>query len=153
MALVYLALGSNLGHQLKNLNDAVIAISLEAGNVLSLSDLMQSSPQGFISGNQFLNGVLLLETELSPLRLLEKLKEIEKRMGRTANKTNVYEDRIIDIDILLYDNQIINLPELKIPHPKMTERDFVLIPLTEIAPGMIHPVTGQKLIDLIKNQI
>lgn len=150
MALVYLALGSNLGNQLKNLNDAVIAISIEIGNVLGLSTFIRSSPQGFVSENQFLNGVLLLETELSPLHLLEKLKEIEKRMGRTAKTTNVYEDRIIDIDILLYDQQIINLPELKIPHPKMTERDFVLIPLTEIAPELIHPVTGQKLIDLIK---
>jgi len=151
MALVYLALGSNLGNRLKNLNDAVIAISLESGNVLGLSTFMQSSPQGFKSENDFLNAVLLLETELSPLRLLEKLKEIEKRMGRIVKSTNTYEDRIIDIDILLYDQQIINLPELKIPHPKMTERDFVLLPLTEIAPGLIHPVTGQKLIDLIKH--
>lgn len=150
MALVYLALGSNLGNQLKNLNEAVIAISLELGNVISVSDFIWSMPQGFVSENRFLNGVLMLETEFSALCLLGKVKEIERLMGRTVNKSNEYEDRIIDIDILLYDSQIINLPELKIPHPKMTERDFVLIPLAGIAPGLIHPVTGQKLSDFIR---
>jgi len=149
MAFIYLALGSNLGNKHKHLNDAVIAISLELGNVLSVSSFYPSTPQGFKSENPFLNGVLLLDTELSPIQLLKKTQQIELSLGRTKKDTENYEDRIIDIDILLYDNQIIDLPTLKIPHPKMLERDFVLIPLTEIAPDLIHPITGLKYFNLI----
>lgn len=149
MAFTYLALGSNLGNKQKHLNDAVIAISLEIGNVLSVSSFYTSAPQGFESENPFLNGVILLETELSPLQLLEKTQAIEQNMGRTQKNSQDYEDRIIDIDILLYDNQIIELPTLKIPHPKMLERDFVLIPLSEIAPELMHPGTDFKYIEMI----
>lgn len=149
MALAYLGLGTNLGNKHKNLNDALVALSLEAGNVLGVSSFYASKPVGFESENEFLNAVVLIETRLSPFQLLEKTQEIERKLGRVIKSGNGYSDRLIDIDILLYDNQIIDQPTLKIPHPLMTERDFVLVPLTEIAPELVHPVTGRKFQDLL----
>lgn len=149
MALAYLGLGTNLGNKHKNLNDALVALSLEAGNVLVVSSFYASKPVGFESESEFLNAVVLIETRLSPFQLLEKTQEIERKLGRVTKSGNGYSDRLIDIDILLYDNQIIDQPTLKIPHPLMTERDFVLVPLTEIAPELVHPVTGRKFQDLL----
>lgn len=147
MALTYLGLGTNLGNKQKNLNDAIIALSIGAGNVLAVSSFVHSEPLGFASENQFLNAVVLFETTLSPFQLLEKTQEIERSLGRTAKSVTGYSDRIIDIDILLYDNELVDQPTLKIPHPKMTERDFVLIPLLELAPDLAHPATGIKFRD------
>ena len=147
MALTYLGLGTNLGNKQKNLNDAIIALSIGAGNVLAVSSFVHSEPLGFASENQFLNAVVLFETTLSPFQLLEKTQEIERSLGRTAKSVTGYSDRIIDIDILLYDNELIDQPTLKIPHPKMTDRDFVLIPLLELAPDLAHPATGIKFRD------
>ena len=148
MALTYLGLGTNLGNKQKNLNDAIIALSIGAGNVLAVSSFVHSEPLGFASENQFLNAVVLFETTLSPFQLLEKTQEIERSLGRTAKSVTGYSDRIIDIDILLYDNELIDQPTLKIPHPKMTERDFVMIPLAEIAPDLIHPATGVRFSEM-----
>ena len=147
MALTYLGLGTNLGNKQKNLNDTIIALSIGAGNVLAVSSFVHSEPLGFASENQFLNAVVLFETTLSPFQLLEKTQEIERLLGRTAKSVTGYSDRIIDIDILLYDNELVDQPTLKIPHPKMTERDFVLIPLLELAPDLAHPATGIKFRD------
>jgi len=148
MALVYLGLGTNLGDKEQNLNDAVMALAPEIGNVLSLSSFYVSKSWGFESENDFVNAVLLVETTLSPFALLAKIQEIERCLGRPAKDVPEYVDRIIDIDILLYDNLIINQPTLKIPHPLLAERDFVLLPLTEIAPDLVHPVFGKKMIEL-----
>lgn len=150
MALVYLGLGTNLGDKERNLNDAIISLSLHIGAVVCQSTFYVSEPWGFESENQFLNAVVLLETNLPPFDLLAKTQEMERNMGRVAKSTSGYSDRLIDIDILFYDNLIIDQPTLKIPHPLIVERDFVLMPLVEIAPELVHPVLGKKIIDLIK---
>lgn len=149
MALTYLGLGTNLGNKQQNLNDAITALSVEVGKVMAVSSFMVSAPWGFDSENTFLNTVVLMETELTPFALLQKTQEIERSLGRTAKSTHGYADRLIDVDILLYDNLLIDQPTLKIPHPLIMERDFVIIPLTEIAPDLVHPVTGQRFIDLV----
>lgn len=136
MAKTYLSLGSNLGDNEQNIIEAVAAIGSEVGIVRRVSDYFESEPQGFISKNKFLNIAILVVTDLKPLQLLSKLQEIEQKLGRTTKSTAGYADRLIDIDILLYDNEIINTPELKIPHPLMLERDFVLVPLREIDPEL-----------------
>lgn len=136
MAKAYLSLGSNLGNKEQNIVEAVAAIGSEVGIVRRVSDYYHSEPQGFISENKFLNIAVLVVTNLKPLQLLSKLQEIEQKLGRESKSINEYADRLIDIDILLYDNEIVNLPELKIPHPLMLERDFVMIPLREIAPEL-----------------
>ena len=149
MAFVYLGLGTNLGEKERNLHDAVIALGSEVGNVLRLSSFHASRPWGFKSENNFLNAVMLIETNLSPFELLNITQDIEKNLGRIKKSDVNYTDRIIDIDILLYDNLIIDQPKLKIPHPLLTERDFVLIPLAEIAPDLIHPLLKKKIIELV----
>ena len=149
MALVYLGLGTNLGDKERNLNEAIRKISLEVGKVICQSEFYASKPWGFESRNEFLNAVVSVETNLLALALLAQTQEIEHELGRTAKSTKGYTDRVIDIDILLYDNEIIDLPELKIPHPFITERDFVYIPLLEIAPNLVHPASGKKFRELV----
>lgn len=149
MALVYLGLGTNLGEKERNLNDAIISLSQELGFVIRSSTFYKSKPWGFESDNDFLNAVVLIDTNLTPFDVLSKTQEIEKSLGRTAKTISGYSDRLIDIDILLYDNLIIDQPTLKIPHPLIAERDFVIIPLTEIAPELVHPVFGRKMVELL----
>ena len=149
MSLVYLGLGTNLGDKEQNLHQAVRCLSAEVGSVLSLSSFYASRPWGFVSEYEFLYASVLVETNLPPLELLSKTQEIEKSIGRTAKSTSGYSDRMIDIDILLYDKSIIDEPTLKIPHPLMTKRDFVLIPLLEIAPELVDPVSKRKFQDFI----
>jgi 2-amino-4-hydroxy-6-hydroxymethyldihydropteridine diphosphokinase len=129
----YLGLGSNLGDKKENIDHAIRQISRETGNVLRQSSYYTSQSQGFQSENDFVNVVVLVETEFAPLDLLHQLQEIEKELGRTYKSIDgVYADRIIDIDILLYEDMVIDLPELKVPHPHMKERDFVMKPLNQI---------------------
>lgn len=129
----YLSLGSNLGQRQRNIQDAVEMINARAGRVVRLSPLHETLPWGFESDNTFLNAALCLHTKLSPLRLLDVTQEIEREMGRKEKSAaGVYHDRIIDIDILLYDDLHINTPRLTIPHPLMRQRDFVMTPLREI---------------------
>ena len=97
----------------------------------------------------FLNQVIILESELEPSEILKRTQLIENELGRSRNSTG-YEARTIDIDLLFYDNQIVNTPELTIPHPKIGERRFVLIPLNELVPDKCHPVTGIKIADMLK---
>ena len=149
MALVYLGLGTNLGDKERNLNEAILKISQEVGKIICQSGFYASKPWGFQSENEFLNAVVSVETDLSALQLLAKTQEIERELGRTAKLSNGYADRVIDIDILLYDREIINLPELKIPHPFIAERDFVYVPLLEIAPDLVHPASGKKFRELV----
>lgn len=130
---VYLSLGTNLGDKEQNLIDALDRIENEAGKVISRSSFYYSEPWGFESDNSFVNICALISTDLDPFKLLDALKAIEKQMGRDKKSTlSGYSDRIIDIDILLFDDQNINTPELTVPHPLMTERDFVMKPLSEI---------------------
>lgn len=150
MALVYLGLGTNLGDKARNLKEAIAALSLEVGAVMRQSAFYASKPWGFESENEFLNAVVLVETNLSPFDLLAKTQELERNLGRTTKTSNAYADRLIDIDILLFDDLVIDQPTLKIPHPLMADRDFVLIPLVEISPDIVHPLSGKKWADLIK---
>lgn len=129
----YLGLGSNLGNKEENIAEAIRLIDILAGKVEKKSSLYFSEPWGFESENLFVNSVILIETEKSPLDLLHILQQIEIQIGRTSKSVDGnYGDRIIDIDILLYEDLKIDLPELKVPHPVMWERDFVTKPLKEI---------------------
>ena len=137
MSRVYLGLGSNLGNREENILHAVKKIQELIGTVECQSALFDTEPWGFSSENRFLNAVVRVKTTLSPRQLLETTKKIEKSLGRrkksqTKNGRAVYHDRIIDIDILLYDDITVDEPDLKIPHPLMYERDFVMIPLQEV---------------------
>ena len=134
MAKVFLGLGTNLGDKRNNLLTAVTNIEEKIGKVTSLSSFYETEPWGFESENSFLNAALCVETSLEPMAILRIIKDIEIEMGRTQKSVNrMYSDRIIDIDILLYDDLTMETDELTIPHPLMKERDFVMKPLMEIA--------------------
>lgn len=133
MHIVYLSLGTNLGDKEQNLRSAINEITRRIGAVKAQSAFIETEPWGFDSDNTFLNAAVRCETEMSPLDLLHTTQEIERDMGRMKKSMNgVYADRVIDIDILLYDDIHLVTPELTIPHPLMHERDFVMIPLKEI---------------------
>ena len=133
MHTVYLSLGTNLGYKEQNLLSAIKEIERRIGPVRAQSAFLATEPWGFESENTFLNAAVRVETELSPNALLRITQQIEREMGRTVKSMGgKYHDRIIDIDILLYDDLHINTKKLTIPHPHMYERDFVLIPLKEI---------------------
>ena len=134
---VYLGLGSNLGDKQALLEQAILLIGQRVGRVERTSSFLATKPWGFESEHEFLNAVILVETEKSPREVLLLTQQIERDMGRRKKKkvdlsNRQYADRVIDIDILLYDDLTINEPDLKIPHPLMHERDFVMIPLKEI---------------------
>ena len=145
---VYLGLGTNLGDKAANLQAAVKLINEKIGKVTSLSSFYETAPWGFDSKHSFLNAAAEVETVLSPAEVLHLTQYIERELGRTKKSSGgVYSDRLIDIDILLYDQLIIHTPELTLPHPLMTKRDFVMMPLIEIAGEVVHPVFQQPLKD------
>ena len=147
---VYLGLGSNLGDKEEYIRKAIALIGERVGDVLRQSSLIETEPWGFESENRFLNGVILVETTLTPRQLLKATQKIERALGRkkqishlspitipeqsspTRSLSRLYQDRPIDIDVLLYDDLTVDEPDLKIPHPLMHQRDFVMIPLAEI---------------------
>jgi 2-amino-4-hydroxy-6-hydroxymethyldihydropteridine diphosphokinase len=130
---VYLGLGSNLGDCRKNLERAIRLIGDRVGQVTRQSSFIETEPWGFESPNKFMNAVILCETTRSPREVLLLTQQIERDMGRMKKSVSGgYADRAIDIDILLYDDVTIDEPDLKIPHPLMHERDFVMRPLNEI---------------------
>ena len=149
MAIAYLALGTNIGNKRRNMITAAALLAERVGDVLALSGFYETEPWGFQSENTFLNAALQLDTSLSPLELLKATQEIEIEMGHTQKSNGAYHDRIIDIDILLYDNLVLQTPELTLPHPLMHERLFVMEPLAEIAPNVIHPVFKKPVISLL----
>jgi 2-amino-4-hydroxy-6-hydroxymethyldihydropteridine diphosphokinase len=130
---VYLSLGSNLGDRKDNLAQAIRLIGERVGEVLRKSSFLETKPWGFESDNLFVNACVLCETTLTPRQVLRATQKIERELGRTHKSVNGhYADRLIDIDILLYDDLRVDEPDLQIPHPLMFERDFVMIPLGEI---------------------
>ena len=149
MATVYLGLGTNLGDKEANLRTAIYKLQERIGKQVSLSSFYETAPWGFESDHSFLNAAIGLETNLSPIEILHITQEIEKELGRTKKSVNgSYSDRLIDIDILLYDTLVLQTPKLTIPHPLMTERDFVMKPLIEIAGNVIHPTRQKTLSEL-----
>ena len=138
MSKVYLGLGSNLGNKEETIRKAITLIGERVGLVVRQSSLILTEPWGFQSPNSFLNAVVCCETELTPRQVLQTTQQIERDLGKrkihaTKRKGAInYQDRPIDIDILLYDDLMVDEPDLKIPHPLMQQRDFVMIPLNEI---------------------
>lgn len=133
MHTVYLGLGTNLGDRRRNIAEAVRLIGERIGTVRRMSSLIETEPWGFASDNMFVNAAACVDTPLSPRGVLEATQAIERELGRTRKSTDgQYHDRLIDIDILMYDDLHIDEPDLKIPHPLMYERDFVMRPLGEI---------------------
>jgi 2-amino-4-hydroxy-6-hydroxymethyldihydropteridine diphosphokinase len=143
----YLGLGTNLGNKKKNLQEALRLLRQHV-TVRKVSSFYDTTPVGYTAQDNFINAVCEVTTSLSPGKLLVLVKNMEKNMGRVPNFING--PRIIDIDILLYNNQIINTSELIIPHSRMIERAFVLIPLAEIAPELIHPVNKTTIRELLE---
>ena len=131
--MIYLGLGTNLGDKQKNLNDAIRMLGNQVGEVEKVSSVIETEPEGFKSDNMFLNAVVKVRTALSPFEILDITQDVEKSLGRKEKSSNgIYHDRVIDIDILLYDDINISTPRLVIPHPRMAQREFVMTPLAEI---------------------
>ena len=148
----YLGLGSNLGNRRRNLITAAALLAERAGDVLALSSFYETEPWGFVSENKFLNAALALETSLSPFDLLRLTQTIEREMGRAAKSAQgIYHDRLIDIDLLLYGDEVVRSAELEIPHPHLHERRFVLEPLREIVPFLRHPLLGKNIEELFRD--
>ena len=147
--MVYLGLGTNLGDKEQNLRMSIKKIEERIGNVVSLSAFYATAPWGFSSDNSFLNAAVCVETTLLPLQVLEETQRIERELGRTEKSVNgLYADRLIDIDLLLYDDRVMDAEGLILPHPLMTERRFVMEPLSEIAPDVVHPVLHKTMKEL-----
>jgi 2-amino-4-hydroxy-6-hydroxymethyldihydropteridine diphosphokinase len=148
MSRVCIGLGTNLGDKEENLKSAIRYIEESSGQIVSCSSVYETAPWGFRSRNKFLNMVIIAETRLLPEELLDTAIRIEKLLGR-VRRSRHYISRVIDIDILLYDNFVIDKENLKIPHPLMQNRRFVLVPLCEIAAGLIHPVLKKSICELL----
>jgi 2-amino-4-hydroxy-6-hydroxymethyldihydropteridine diphosphokinase len=145
---VYIALGTNLGNRLANLREAIESMPPEV-IVLAESNVYETPPWGYVDQPAFLNMVVKAETELEPEPLLEYLKQIEVELGREQNFR--WGPRLIDLDILFYDDLVLDSPPLVVPHPRLQERAFVLVPLAEVAPEMLHPNLKRRISDLLSD--
>jgi 2-amino-4-hydroxy-6-hydroxymethyldihydropteridine diphosphokinase len=148
MASLYLLLGGNLGDKTKVFSDAQTRLHDRVGKITAQSALYETEPWGFESENLFWNQALEIITSLSPQEILRQTQQIELELGR-IRKEDQYSSRVIDIDILFIDNQIISQSNLIVPHPRIQERKFALVPLCEIAPELIHPVFQKSIRQLL----
>ena len=144
----YVALGSNLGDKEANLRKALELLEERGVEVVKTSSFICTEPYGVTDQPQFLNGVCEVRTSMVPLALLHTLLEVEQEMGRV--RLRHWGERNIDLDLLLYEDVVLDTEELKLPHPDMQNRDFVLLPLAEIAPELVHPIL-QKSIEELSN--
>lgn len=145
-----LIIGSNQGNIVENIRSANMYLNQSIGSIVKYSSLYQTAAWGKTNQPDFINQVIEIHTTLSPNDLLGSILTIEKKLGRIRTDAK-WEERIIDIDILFYNDEIINEKHLKIPHPFLQDRKFVLVPLAEIAENMIHPVLNKSIQDLLKN--
>lgn len=148
MADAYIAYGSNLRDRLTTVHAAIDQVA-DLGVGITVSPIYESVPVGYLEQPLFLNGVVHVKTNVSPTQLLADLQNIEKHLGRKRSFPNA--PRTIDLDILLYDDRVITTPELVVPHPRMHERLFVLAPLNDLAPDLVHPILGQRVADLLQS--
>ena len=149
MAKAILLLGSNLGDRRLFLQNAIAEIEIHVGKIMKQSSLYETAPWGKESEHGYLNQATLIDTDFLPHQLLASLQKIERDLGRTRSIR--WEDRVIDIDILLYDSVIINSPTLIIPHPEIQNRRFALVPLCEITDDWVHPVFLTSVKNLLQN--
>jgi len=151
MVKVYLGLGGNVGKVSETFDTAAIEIENLIGRILNKSSRYRTEPWGNKNQDYFLNQVLCVETSLNAEDVLKEILAIEKKLGRDRNMDNQFAPRTIDIDILFYGEKIINNNSLSVPHPRLHIRNFVLTPLMEIAPDLIHPLFNKKIKDLVKD--
>jgi len=149
MKIVFLGIGTNLGNRKNNLEHAVARIKEYIGAVLNSSSVYETEPWGFQADDKFLNMVVKVDTELTPSGLLGRILMIESLLGRQRGSER-YSSRVIDIDILFYEDMIVDEESLKIPHPLLARRRFVLVPLCELASDMVHPVLKKSITELLE---
>jgi len=146
----YLLLGGNLGNREANLKKAIELLNDKIGNVIAISSLYETAAWGKTDQPAFLNQAVSLQTRLTALEVLERALSIEQELGRV--RKDKWGERLIDIDLILFGDEIINIPDkLQVPHPHMQDRKFVMEPLAEIAPGVIHPLMGETMLDICRN--
>jgi 2-amino-4-hydroxy-6-hydroxymethyldihydropteridine diphosphokinase len=146
---IFLSLGSNLGDRSQNLKKGISLLEQLAGKAAAISSIYETEPWGCDSDLNFYNQVIELFTPLRPLPLLETIHEIEEMCGRNRSAAR-YSARTLDIDILLYGESVLEFPDLVVPHPSLQERQFVLVPLTEIAPHVLHPIFNKDMEQLLR---
>ncbi|MBS1600158.1 MAG: 2-amino-4-hydroxy-6-hydroxymethyldihydropteridine diphosphokinase [Bacteroidetes bacterium] len=145
---IYLLIGGNEGNRFSYLKQAITNIEIFCGELLKTSSIYETAPWGKTDQDLFLNQALLIQSALDPVSTMNTVLEIEKKMGR--KRIEKYGSRIIDIDILFFNNEIVNIPQLKIPHPEIQNRRFVLTPMNEIAPTFMHPVLRKTVHELLE---
>ena len=150
MEQLYLLLGGNLGDKQKKFTETERLIGLQLGKVVKKSHIYETEPWGFESDDLFWNQAIIVETVLSETECLQVVHHIEEQVGRIRSNQQ-YSSRVIDVDILFYGDHIVHSPELEIPHPRMIDRKFVLVPLSEIAPGKVHPGFGKTIQQLLSD--
>lgn len=149
MPRAYLSIGSNLGDRINYINKAIEKLKQNNIKIIKSSNIIETEPYGYKEQGKFLNMAVEIDSDLNPLELMKLILEIESELGRI--RTVRWGPRVIDIDIIFYDSLIINEPDLKIPHPDMQNRLFVLKPLQEIAPDFVHPVLKKTITELLES--
>lgn len=146
----FIGLGSNLGDSILNIEHAIKMIEERLGKLIAKSSFYQTKPVGFSAEQDFINAVIEIETLLAPEELMQELLNIESDLGRIRSGSKNYESRMIDLDIIAIEEQVIQSDILQLPHPRMKTRGFVLIPMAEIAPNWIHPLEKQSISQLLR---